>query len=405
MATTPGDNSTRRGSADELVARERMQRGDWVGAAAALRRSATAYAAAGAIHDAIRVCQQRIELQPNDVDGRLELARLYALRDDAPAADLDDLTAALADDEIIITGEPVEIVVEAIDRVPHVVPDGREIDGLDRGPADLFLGPDELPEIPLFRSFSPASRSALLQNIELVGYRSGATIAVAEEVSSVLRLVHRGQVAARRYDATGAAVDIARLHAGEFFGEYALLGGQRADTWYEAATDVQLFELPSSVLEVITEFHPGFADAIADAFAHRMLTQLVEHAAVFGDLSAAERASIVRRFERISYRAGDFVLRRGDLNGRLFCLLSGMFRIEGQQTSPVEVNPGHLLGFHSAVMNVPLDSDVRCVVDAMALVLPEDALTPLIEASRELVASVGARSVSPRIVEISGAAV
>ncbi len=404
MGTTPGDSTVSRGRADELVARERMQRGDWVGAAAALRSSAAAYASAGAVHDAIRVCHQRIELQPNDVDGRLELARLYALRDEAPVADLDDLTAALAGDETIITGEPVEIVVEAIDRVAHVVPDGREIEGLDRGPADLFLGPDELPEIPLFQAFSPASRSALLQNIELVGYDAGATIAVGQE-ASVLRLVHRGHVAARRYDATGAAVHIARLRAGEFFGEYALLGGQRADTWYEAATDVQLFELPAAVLEVITEFHPGFADAIAEAFAHRMLNQLVEHAAVFGDLSVAERSAIARRFERISYRAGDYVLRRGDLNGRLFFVISGIFRVEGPQGSPVEVSPGHLLGFHSAVMNVPLDSDVRCVVDAMALVLPEDALSPLIAASRELVASVGSRSVSPRIVEVRGAGV
>lgn len=381
-----------------------MQRGDWVGVAAALRRSSTAYAAAGALDDAVRACQQRIDLHPNDVDARLELARLYALRDDAPAADLDDLTAS-TDDGPIITGEPVDIVVEAIDRVVATVPDGRLIEGLERGPADLYLGPEELPDIPLFRGFSPASRNALLQSVELVRYRDGATISSPDEPVEVLCLVHHGIVGVRRYDATGNVVELARLHAGEFFGEFALLGGRPPGAWYDAMTDVQLFELSPAVIEVITEFHPGFADSVADAYAHRMLLELIQHAAVFGDLNDADRAAISRRFERVSYRAGDTVLRRGEVNGRLFFVVGGSLRVTDVDNGTSEFGPGYLFGFHSAVMNAPLDANVVCTADAMLLVLPDDALEPLIADARELVARIGTRSVSPRIVEVGGAAI
>ncbi len=97
------------------------------------------------------------------------------------------------------------------------------------------------------------------------------------ERGTSLFLIARGVVAVLigRDGATPARV--ASLHAGDFFGEMALLSDQPRNATVQAVTGCQLYELSRKDVEAISEFCDGVREALLDAYAERS-TALEKHA-------------------------------------------------------------------------------------------------------------------------------
>ncbi len=132
-----------------------------------------------------------------------------------------------------------------------------------------------LPDEPLAR-VAAASRE--------VSYVDGERVLRKGETSTELFIVHTGAV---RVLATGGAgatsgageeVLLARLGAGEFFGEMSLMTGEPRQATVVADGDTELFVLSHAALKPVLDARPELAERISEVLAERQ-AHLEEHAA------------------------------------------------------------------------------------------------------------------------------
>jgi signal-transduction protein with cAMP-binding, CBS, and nucleotidyltransferase domain len=105
----------------------------------------------------------------------------------------------------------------------------------------------------LFRSLDPEARQDLLQLATLEEYEAGQLIA-ADAGDERVYLIRDGS-AAVLLDRGGAAVEVARLERGAFFGEGRVLGHPVAGALV-ARTDVAVVTFPAPVLAALAERFP-----------------------------------------------------------------------------------------------------------------------------------------------------
>jgi len=105
----------------------------------------------------------------------------------------------------------------------------------------------------LFRSLDPEARQDLLQLATLEEYEAGQLIA-ADAGDERVYLIRDGS-AAVLLDRAGAAVEVAHLERGAFFGEGRVLGNPVAGALV-ARTDVSVVTFPAPVLSAVAERFP-----------------------------------------------------------------------------------------------------------------------------------------------------
>lgn len=119
-------------------------------------------------------------------------------------------------------------------------------------------------------------------------YATGETIVKKGERSAELYVVESGAVRVLAPDKTGALVEVARLEAGQFFGETALMTGEPRNATVVAAEDSELVAIGRDALAGTLEGHPQLAETMSRVLAERQ-AKLDEHAA----RSSAEQAKAV----------------------------------------------------------------------------------------------------------------
>ena len=84
-----------------------------------------------------------------------------------------------------------------------------------------------------------------------------------------LHLIVRGRVVLTARHAGGHDVEIARLEAGDFFGEKSLLSGVPSDATVTALEDLELLVLESDVMQQLIERTPYLVQQIGEAMETR----------------------------------------------------------------------------------------------------------------------------------------
>lgn len=95
-------------------------------------------------------------------------------------------------------------------------------------------------------------------------YSRGETILRRGDAGDSMFIVHQGEVAVR-IDGS----DVARLGAGDFFGEMALLTGEARTADIVAASDVVAVEIAKNALQPVMRDHPELASSISDKVLQR----------------------------------------------------------------------------------------------------------------------------------------
>ncbi len=96
-------------------------------------------------------------------------------------------------------------------------------------------------------------------------YARGEHVVREGQRLSGLHLIVRGRVLLTTKHANGQDVEVARLEAGDFFGEKALLAGAPSDATVTALEDLELLVLESDVLHQVIERTPYLVQQIGDA--------------------------------------------------------------------------------------------------------------------------------------------
>jgi CRP/FNR family cyclic AMP-dependent transcriptional regulator len=159
-----------------------------------------------------------------------------------------------------------------------------------------------LRSVPLFASLDSKATAELGEYLTIHDYPKSATICREGDPGDAMYLIDVGKVRISITDADGAAVTLAELGAGDFFGEMAMLDGQGRSANATAIEDARLAKLtredflsfmrsdPRVTLELLTALTQRLRRT-DDLLRHRVSRNVNEEAAA--QLTVADRAADV----------------------------------------------------------------------------------------------------------------
>jgi len=174
-----------------------------------------------------------------------------------------------------------------------------ENSGEASGPADAGAEARRsvVDRVELFSALDADDRAWLSARLQWQPFAPGEVLAVQGEVSSSLVMLHRGLVSVR-IESDGHETEVARLGAGEVFGEMALLTGEPRRASIVAVDGVSAYRLDHAVARELMARRPELAEAMARLLLRRR--EALEGA--MGEIDAAARS-------RIDQAAPDLVAR------------------------------------------------------------------------------------------------
>jgi CRP-like cAMP-binding protein len=125
-----------------------------------------------------------------------------------------------------------------------------------------------LGKVDLFSGLTKALQRALADQLELAPYAAGEAVTREGDRDDGLFIIVEGS-AAVRIGAGGSQREVARLDAGQFFGEMSLMTGEARTATVIAATDLVCYRMSKAAFEQVLRETPSIADQIAEVLAKR----------------------------------------------------------------------------------------------------------------------------------------
>jgi len=182
-------------------------------------------------------------------------------------------------------------------------------------------------------------------------------------------------------DHDGQEITVARLGAGEWFGETSLLDGSTRTATVRASEASRLLFLDRLVFDSLLELHPEVREAFGDQARIETLHRFLRTHAAFEDLSLQAATAMFPRLEAVEVAEGDIVVREGDPAGAMYFVEDG--RLEATVGSGAEVHvagflrTGDIFGERSLVTGEPRVATVRALTGARLLKLDRDSFHEL----------------------------
>jgi len=130
---------------------------------------------------------------------------------------------------------------------------------------------DILSHVPLFKSLEPSELERLARATEAVAFRPGETIVEIGDPGKSLFVIVEGQVQVL-YPARSSDFELARLGAGDFFGEMALLNDKPRSATVRAMTAVQTVKLEKEAFRNIILEAPAVGLKVLEILSFRIRT-------------------------------------------------------------------------------------------------------------------------------------
>ena len=345
---------------------------------ALVRSVAASYHVEGRLAQALAVCRSLLELEPDDMATRALFVELEAMRTGASPEEptrLDDGTGRRPAPLPVVEADPAD--VEIVDEFEGLDGDGDghgdgdvrdsdvstsvpatggertrpRRDGSDDEPAgrngDVNLGNNDDDDeesldtapTPLSEIVDPAalpfSRLSAGAQRDLHGrrlrrrYKPGDVIVREGEPGESCFVLSSGLVRVLRRNPArpGESLEVARLGAGELFGEFALLADRRRHATVQAIDAVNAFEIPRRVLRELAAAHPGVASELERLYRERLLANLVKRAPFFRVLPAEKRRAMAVHFASCRFEAGQPIVKEGDRGGAFYLVVLGAVEV------------------------------------------------------------------------------
>src|SRR5881396_808701 len=140
---------------------------------------------------------------------------------------------------------------------------------------------DTLRQVPLFESLDDEAAEELCHLLESIDCRAGAFLFRAGEQGNAMYVIERGKVRICVRATDGHEVTLTELGRGDFFGEMALLGGQRRSADAIVAEDARLAVLSREHFLSFLRSTPEVALELLTAVANRLrhTDELLRHSA------------------------------------------------------------------------------------------------------------------------------
>jgi CRP-like cAMP-binding protein len=124
---------------------------------------------------------------------------------------------------------------------------------------------ERLASVPMFSGCSKKELQAIAKTIRQIQHPAGTVIATEGEPGAGLFVIEEGDA-----EVTIGGKRVNQLHAGDFFGEMALLDGGPRTATVTATTDIKLWALTEWVFRGLLVEHPTIALRTLEAMASRL---------------------------------------------------------------------------------------------------------------------------------------
>ena len=126
-----------------------------------------------------------------------------------------------------------------------------------------------VPKSPLFEVMNGEEREALVREMELEEHDEGSVIITEGQPGSSMYVIARGEVKVFTRGPDGAAVYLAKLGEGDFFGEVSVLTGKPRTATITASQPTQVLRLDKSKLDTALARFPGIRKVLDDFYKKR----------------------------------------------------------------------------------------------------------------------------------------
>lgn len=242
----------------------------------------------------------------------------------------------------------------------HQIHEERRVFAMQRVMQQELLG-----KLPLLMTAAEPVKEALLHALVDHGRQicqQGEVVFEEGAPGDALYLISSGAV---RISRGGEAV--AELGPGNFFGEGAMLSGERRTASATATVDSVLYRLARTSLEPLLASAPAFAGAVREAHEARQRSRRIEllrRAPWATQLSAGRLEALQGSFQRTHIDAGDVLFREGDPSDILYVVAQGTVSVEREGLRLAELGDGAWFDLHTVLQGRPRAATIIAKRDA-----------------------------------------
>ncbi len=140
---------------------------------------------------------------------------------------------------------------------------------VESGEAMLHRLSDSLKKVYLFSSLAADEHQLIAENLEEMRYARNELVIREGEAGDSFFIVEQGEVEVFVTSPTGTKKSLTILSVGDFFGEIALLTGERRTASVQALTEVRVFRLKKESFKTVLETRPDILDQISGILSRR----------------------------------------------------------------------------------------------------------------------------------------
>ncbi len=197
--------------------------------------------------------------------------------------------------------------------------------------AELENKDDFWEQAPLLREMDAQSRQALREQVAPTVIEADTVFFHEGDDGTSLYLILDGEVRVTKLLPSGEEKEIARLNAGEFFGEFALLTDQKRHASIVAVTRTTVLEIPKDTVYEIGKKHPGMLDVIKRFYRHRLRDLMLKNLEFFQLISEEKRDQYLADLHFHRFGKGTPIIKQGTKGGGFFLILLGEVEIVAEQ--------------------------------------------------------------------------
>jgi cAMP-dependent protein kinase regulator len=259
--------------------------------------------------------------------------------------------------------------------------------------SDHELPEADLPPVARLPLFSALPREALLDLLlafKVITVPAGERVIQKGEHGTTAYVVARGELEVSKEVSEGKPpVVLARLGAGSFFGEMALLSDMPRAASVIAVRPSILLVAERDALDAVSRRHPEVGVELAAHCRRRLVANLGRMSPALSSLPSPDRALLVDRFVTRCFRKGERFVARGQEVEGLFLIGSGAVAIVADEADErvvlATLGAGDTLGEVELVLRRKANTDAVAVEPTAALFLSRERFSELVDDHPDLV--------------------
>jgi CRP-like cAMP-binding protein len=233
-----------------------------------------------------------------------------------------------------------------------------------------------LAETPLLSGLPGGALESLMARSEVIPLTAGQILFREGDRGDALYVLTEGQVAV--FAEGPPRIEFARLAAGAFFGEIALLTEQPRSATIAAIGPSEVLEIDRHAVGQLLQEFPDLLPMVLRFVRGRLIDRLLRTSPMFAPMPDTDRATLAARFDFLEIDPGAVLVAEGTRGDGLYVLLAGRAEIVRAGRVVAKLRPGDLAGTTPLIDAEPALATVRATTKCLALQLAAPAFREVI---------------------------